>query len=97
MNWRILPTDGDGRCHTCPKGNDTTGKGLGQTSSITLFYSEVMSASSTTPADYVVELQGTATAITVNMVTFATNTFTDDTIILNLNIADPDQTTGPWN
>lgn len=60
---------------------------------MTLKYTEDISTSSTTPGDYLVERQFTATAITVDSVAFSTTTLTTHTITLTLNVADPDQTT----
>jgi hypothetical protein len=68
----------------------TSGNGAGKTSTMALKYSESVTGSSTTGSDYVVELSGTATAITVSTVGIATNTIT-----LNLDTSDLDQTTGP--
>ncbi len=67
----------------------TTGTAAGKTDTMVLRYSEDVSTSSNTVTDYIVELLGAATAITVDSVGRVTNTIT-----LNLNLADTDQTTG---
>ncbi len=69
----------------------STGNGLGQTDEIDLVYSEDISAnSSLLEANYIVEKSGTTDIITVSLTSVLF-----DTITLNLDTTDTDQTTGP--